>query len=156
MEMIKTIAINICIVMIITGIFSVLVPSKNFEKILSFAISLFFVCSIAIPLIRGELKFDFTPQNEYLSSFENDLDMSMDDSVKSLAQNNLTSVIDELLRQNDIIAKKIDVSINITEDDSININNVKIHISENDEIFELKIKEIILREVGITPEIKRE
>ncbi len=152
-QTIKIVAVNICIVMIITGVFSVLVPGKSFEKILKFAISLFFVCSVAVPMFSGELSLDFSFDTDFISEYESEFYLSAEESVIKLSEEKIMLAIDEILTQNGISAKKIEVNINIDENDSINITNVEISITENDEIFTLKIKEIVLREVGITPKI---
>ncbi len=60
MEMIRSIGASICITIIVTGIFSILVPGKNMEQTIQLAVGLFFLASIVLPIVNGDWR-DYCP-----------------------------------------------------------------------------------------------
>ena len=65
MSEIKQWAVNICITLAATAVFSMLVPNGSMEKVLKFTISLFFVCCLLTPFLVG------LPQGIRLGSSDN-------------------------------------------------------------------------------------
>lgn len=53
MEQIKQWAVNICITLVVTGVFSMLIPHGSMEKVMKFATSVFFLCCLLLPFFTG-------------------------------------------------------------------------------------------------------
>ena len=69
MSEIKQWAVNICITLAATAVFSMLVPNGSMEKVLKFTISLFFVCCLLTPFLVGLPQIDWEAQTTYQADY---------------------------------------------------------------------------------------
>lgn len=157
MESIKTVAISICVTLIVTGIFSMLLPSQSMEKVMKFSISLFFLVCIVMPFARGDFHFSMHVLN--LSSTENGTEMSKqsEEYFVVIAQNKINTQVEHLLEKNKIHPQKVQSEIHISEDSSIIIKEVKIYFSDKEKniltVTDEQVKEIIKNELELQAQI---
>lgn len=151
MEGIKTIGISICVVLVITSIFSMLMPSEKLGKVLKLTLSLFFIASIITPIASGEVKFNLTLPKES-KAVQYQMDLYANESFVSLAQTNLENSLMRILEQKGLAVQKVKVSINKIGKDNISISEVLITASS--ELDEKQIKSVVKQEIGVEPELK--
>ncbi|MEG2429344.1 MAG: stage III sporulation protein AF [Oscillospiraceae bacterium] len=148
MEVIKNIGINICITLVITAIFTMLVPNNKLDKILKFSISLFFLASLISPFFNSKLDFHINIDDIITSSPQKNISQKADEQFYQIATKNLEMSIEKLLNQKGIPIKKIKIFINNSDNNSIFINKVIVTLDKANEKYISQIKEIIEKEVG--------
>ena len=155
MEVIRDWALTICITAIGGAIFSILTPNNNSEKLIRFVCCLFFLSAVISPIITNPVNFDISSAMEYTMPGldDNALQEGVKNQTEKAAERVIYTAAEKILHENSIKVKKIEINININEDNSILINRLAVHI---DEIFKNNIEEIkdlLEKEVGIEPEI---
>lgn len=152
MEGIKLIGISICITAVVTSIFSMLVPNGKIDKTLNFAISIFFLTSLVSPFFNSKLNFhvDLTASDQEYAA--KNIESEMNKQFLSIAERQLESSLEKSLKEKNIFADKIDLSININADNSISINKVNVWLEKESENI-MEIYELIEEATGIAPQI---
>lgn len=153
MDGIRTVATSICFTLICTGVFSILVPGKGMERVLKFAIGLFFLSSLVLPFTQNHLDFSFSMSRSDREPETQNLEQSFQRNFIELAKRNLELEIDRILNENQIESEKTEITVNINADNSIDITKIVIQIPEDIRSETGKITGLIEKEVGILPEI---
>ncbi|MEG0571352.1 MAG: stage III sporulation protein AF [Oscillospiraceae bacterium] len=154
MEALKSIGMSLCITAVATSIFSMLIPNSNLEKVIKFAVSLFFITGIVSPFINGNLKVDFNFDDITPPSSQTQFSQGVNTQFLTIAQNNLQISITKILEKESIKTKKITVKINISEQKSISINKITVFVDEKYKNEAYRIENIVKKEVGVTPLIE--
>ena len=144
----REILLNISIVAVATALFRLLIPENSFKKQIGFLISCFFVTAVvsfitggkwSVPEISDNLKFgsggqyvDFTEQSVALKKRE--------------IGDELSGRVREVLAGNDIYPSKIYVIVNISEFNSISINEIKLVLPPDGDFAEASA--LVEKEVG--------
>lgn len=150
MEGIKIIGTSICITLVATTIFSMLVPNSKLDKVLRFAISLFFLTSLISPFTTAKLDFSIDLSDIESERGQYQLQAEVDKQFSALAQKNLENSLGRILQTNGINVEKVVVLINKSDIDNISITKLTVYTDGGDN---QKINEIIKKEVGIMPKI---
>lgn len=150
MEAIRSMGVNICITLVITVIFTMLVPSNKLDKILKFSISLFFLASLISPFFNSKLDFHIDMKDVVISSQQKNLNQKADEQFFQMATKNLEVSIEKLLIKKGIKINKIKIFVNNSSDNSIFISKVIVSLNKANEKYESQIKQIIKEEVGVT------
>lgn len=153
MEGIRLIGYTICITIVVTAIFSMLVPNTKLDKVLKFAISLFFLTSIVSPFVNNKLDFTIDMSDTINTSKTEDLSESIQNQFLSVSKKNIESSLVKILAKKNISVKKIDVLININDDNSISINRLMVYIDKGNEKFKSNIEKILKEEAGYVPQV---
>lgn len=135
---------NISAAAIITTVFKLLSPEERYGRQIKLLISCFFIVTI-ISFFRNSTEFiDFSniidtkaPYNDYTVTFEK--------HTANETANNLRQKIKEHLLEENIIPEKIYIDINITDNSSISINEIRL-------VFDNIYSEAAERAVKITRE----
>lgn len=130
METIKLIGTSICVTMIVTAIFFMLVPDKKPEKMLRFSISLFFLTGLISPFVGKSLNFHIDPLLESYEQQEQPLESQISESFATLAAARLERQLEDTLKSEGIIPLKITVSVHIDDSNGISIEQPKIITEE--------------------------
>ena len=124
----------ICVVLVITGIFLMLLPSGNTVKSVKFAIHLFLIISIISPLfnIRADFskavyEYDLNENNAYNSLTE----LYNSELIKSFKKE-LTLTAETVFEKYGIIPQKIEILTNVSKNQSIDITSINITLKESD------------------------
>lgn len=156
MSGIKSVITLMCMVLIITGIFSILVPKSNMDKVIKFVITLFFLSGIVIPIAKGQFDFSFEYSDFKLDKVNASVTDNTKNTITILSEKKLENTSKQILNKNNIECKKVDMDIHILEDDSIDITKFKIYLPRTEQINLKKAQDLILKEVGIKPNIEIE
>jgi len=152
MEQIKEWAVNVCITLIATGVFSMLIPQGSMEKVMRFGVSTFFLCCLILPFWVGMPSFDW--ETEVSASIRTEeLEEGMEEQMKELSRYNIEQVIDRLLSQEEIQAEKIEADIHISEENRVFINSVTVVLAAEQKDKMSKVKEQIKEQLGIEPKV---
>lgn len=153
MNGIRMIAESVCITLIITGIFSLLIPSNTLEKVIKFAIGLFFISSLVLPFTKQQLDFSFDFQQEQQSMQNQMLEQGVENYFITIAEQKLESQIQTLLESNQIFPESVRFQIHIAEDNSIDINEICVTLSEKYQFEQEKVISLIEKEAGLVPKV---
>lgn len=153
MEAIRTIGISLCITVVATTLFSMLLPDGKMDKVVKFAISLFFLTGIISPFFSSELNFRIEVADIIPEQNRTQLVDTMDEQMISLAKVNLENSLERMLTLDGYSVRKIQVEINKSQTNNISISKLMVYIEEETAKSSLQIEKTIQKEVGITPSI---
>ncbi len=154
MENVKTFAVTLCACCIACSILSLLCSDTRMKKVVSLVMGAFIVCSLLLPLfsLSALSKDDINIITESA-----DLDLNTEEAYKKAVLDetakNLVIAADDLLKQENIKVKNIELAIKLSEDDSIYISKIYIYINKTDEHKADKIKSIIEKNMNKEPVI---
>lgn len=131
MEQIKQWAVNICITLIVTGVFSMLIPQGNMEKVMRFAVSTFFLCCLLLPFFTGLPELEWEWEIETYSAAADPLESTVKEQLQALSERNVERVVREMLENAGITAEKIEADIHISEENSVSISRVTVVLKES-------------------------
>ena len=128
-DILKGVVFSACAAAVGISLIDMLYPENRFGKQMRFIFSAVFIIVLATPLVSGELKLD--PQSAEIAASSVKTDEKVVGSYfKASVEKNIALSLTKRLAAAGINTKKISVSINIAEDESISITKV-IFIPEN-------------------------
>ncbi len=147
METFRMISATACFLGITLSVFSKLYPSEKFGKQMKTIFSLVFIISVLTPFMNGELKFHaiteaVTASSAYYQSISENTDAYF---IRAI-ENNISTRLKATLSEEKIFSSEVQTKINISEDNSISINEV-IVLVQNDNYSD-EIKKIIAANIG--------
>ena len=124
------------------------------KKVVSLVMGAFIVCSLLLPLFSLTA---LSADDFRITTDSTGLDIDSEEAYKKAVLDetakNLVLAADDLLKQEDIRAKNIELAIKLSEDDSIYISKIYIYINKADEQKAEKIKSIIEKNMNKEPVI---
>ena len=134
MNTLRTIGYAICVTLVVTSIFLMLLPSGKMAKIVKFAVHLFLLIAILTPFIGQPI--DFSSSAEAFTWEQNETAKS----INELADEQLLRSFDKSLRlqaeavfkKYEIVPEKIEFSMNVQSDRSIDISKLEILLKGSD------------------------
>lgn len=155
MDSFRSIAFTACFLGIVITIFNSLYPSDKFAKQIKTIFSLIFILSIAKPIVSG--KISFPEIGDTVSASAEHYETLNDNTYKyfiSSVENNISAALETKLHEKNIYPEEIETSINISENGSISINEVKITLNDMTESYEARRCIIDETESGVTVTVK--
>lgn len=130
---IKSVAAAACGTLMITGIFMMLVPSAAQQKVLRLSVSLFFLLSLAAPLIGSAPQWQenaalWEERGEAATDFRS---LTQEQLIRTFRQQ-LESQARDILREEGITPLDIRFSIHTGEDGRISITSLEILLDQRD------------------------
>ncbi len=158
MELIRNWATVVCITLVVTILFSMLVPKGSMERVLQFSISLFFIVSFITPFItqfssfRLDVSASAQVEESNLESVSA-LEESFEQKLLELTKENLEEKGKGFLEEIGVRCQKISVSINKEEDDSITISKITVWLDNAYQSRQAEIEEKLTEEMMARPEL---
>lgn len=155
MESFRLMAITACFLGIVITIFNSLYPSEKFAKQVKIIFSLIFILSIIKPFAAGKL---YLPESERAVSASAESYNALGDNVYgyfiSSVEENISASVAAKLREKNIYPEEIKTSINISDNGSISINEVRITLKDSLQRSEVErcVREVT--ESGVTVIVK--
>lgn len=106
-------------------------PSERYEKQLRTLFAMLFIAAAAAPFLNGSINFNLDGGEEYTEEVIQSSAIYSQSVMKGQIMRSLRDELASLLKKNNITAEEISVSVNITEDNCINISEVSISISDS-------------------------
>lgn len=156
MEALKAWGTTVCIAALAAGIAGIIAPSGKMEKVYKFAVSLFFLCCLLVPLFS--LK-NITPDSISLSQTGSMSNAALSSAVKeqaaSVAQQNVASLVDNCCRSKGVVPVKIRVQIAFAGSSSkMSVSLVRVVLKSSDMPKQAEITDTIKNKLGIDVKIK--
>lgn len=152
MDTIREWAASICITLVATSIFSMLIPHGGMEKVMKFAISTFFISCLLSPFWSGLPNLSWEAEAAIQSDYSG-ISSQMNEQVIRLSEANLRRVIGEILEENGIKTEKISPQVHISDDGSISISKVMVELAEDENKNVQSVQELIEQETGLEAEV---
>lgn len=153
MEAVRTIGMSVCVTAAVTGIFSMLLPDAGFDKVLKFAISLFFLTGLAAPFASGKLEFHMESVEWEPPVVQQELSGRLMNQFSMLAEQQLAAGVENALSAQGIPTKKVKASIHIDEAGSVSITRLEVFLPKGEEENAEKAAAAALQETGIAPDV---
>lgn len=153
METIRAIGMSVCITAVVTGIFSMLVPDARLEKVLKFAISLFFLTGLVTPFASGGLEFHVDLEELTAPAARQELNDAVGAQFLPLAEQQLAAGVENVLAAKGIPVKKVTVSIHIDGTERVSINRIEILLPKGAEEQAGSAAAVTRQETGIDPDV---
>ncbi|MCM1023394.1 MAG: stage III sporulation protein AF [Prevotella sp.] len=127
METFRAVSVTACFLSIVIAIFGSLYPSEKFAGQLKMIFSLIFILSLIKPVLNGKLNLPEITETAAASTSDYEaLRSGADEYFIRSAEKNIGAVLEASLHEIGIYPEEIETSINISENYSISINEVKI------------------------------
>lgn len=157
MDTIKAISFSICITIVVTSIFSMLMPHSKLDKVIGFAISLFFLTGIVSPFFSSKISFNISLDDIIPKKSTEYMQTSIQSGMNVLTQKSLENTVERLLEKEKIDVAEVQISINKISYDHISISKVMVYINKSNQIDIVsdteKITSIVKQQIGVLPEI---
>ncbi len=144
----KTI-LYICISIIISSIFFILIPKKNMESPIKFALNLFLICIIIAPFSSKIETIDFSKYSKIIQNNRLNL-KNIEQKINESNKKNLENALKFVFLKNGY--KNVDISIDIDQEEKT--TNITVTIPKNKNYDEEKIKNMVKQETGIIPKVE--
>lgn len=131
METFRAISLTACFLGIVITLFSTLYPSQKFAKQMKIIFSLIFLLSIIKPVVNGKL--DFPDIGEAVSAstdYYREISDNTDEYFILAIESNISTTLTAELQAQNIYPEEIQTSINISENNSISISEVRIVLND--------------------------
>lgn len=152
MSAISHLALALCYLSVGVTVMSLFLPQKRTRKIFGFVLGLFVICSLTTCIGNTAVKWkDVIAIDEIKLPTVGAEDY--DELIKQTTADNLVAAADEILRAEGIEARDIQISLKISDEGRIYVNNVVIYISENDLLRKQEIRNIIYRNLSKEPSV---
>lgn len=153
MNGLKAVSLTLCYTCVAVSLITVLIPQKRTRRIMSFVIGLFFISTFitAVSAQVGEIDFDTPDVSEIPIPTYSEQDRQ--DTVAQMTADNLTQSLKELLHNEGIDPKDIQLTLKISDEGRISVIRAVIYISETERDQTEKIKSIVYRNISKEPEI---
>ena len=151
MSALSHLALCLCYISVVVTVISLFLPQKRTRKVFSFVIGLFVICSL-ISVIRNVSvsigDFEIKAPDPLPAAAQ-----EYQEQVKQMTVENLVAATDELLRSEGIEAKDISITLKISDEGRIYVEDVVIYISENDLFRKQDVQRIIYGNLAKEPRV---
>lgn len=153
MDNISQWATVICIAAVVCVLFELLSPKGSMEKMLRFVLGLFMLCAIILPITQGAFTFhfDFSPQESFEQ--KSDFEQQTEEQIKELGKESVSTLTQQCMNKMNVEAKKIEISMDTKQDNSISIVMVTVTIDPKDKDQKIKIRDTLKKELGLEVQV---
>lgn len=134
METFRAISLTACFLGIVIAIFDGLYPSEKFAGQMKIIFSLIFILCLAKPVAEGKFKLPEIADTVAASSdYYSELSENADEYFIGSVENNISASLTAALNEAKIYPSEVKTSINISENYSISISEVRIVLNDPQE-----------------------
>lgn len=155
MEALKSWGITICLAALAASIAAIIAPSGKMEKVFKFALSLFFLCCMLVPIFSlKNIKLNLNMTQESSIS-NNELSSTVSKQATDIAQQNIAQLVASCCRS--CGAEPIAVNVKIaskSSSDIMSIESAEVLLKTSDMSKKGMIADAVKKELGITVNIK--
>lgn len=156
MEALKSWGTAVCLAALAAGIAGIVAPTGKLEKAFKFAVSLFFLCCLLVPLFNlNKVSLGGIRLGAPTSSAAN---AALEDTLSSQAEGMAESNVEKLVENccSDSGVKPLDVDIGVTADGTggLTVTSVEITLRKADMPKQSRIKDTVQNRLGLAVKIK--
>lgn len=158
MEVLRSWGTTVCLAALAAGIAGIIAPSGKMEKVYKFAVSLFFLCCLLVPLFSlKNISLGSVSLNQTSNVSNRQLNSAVSEQAASVAQQNVSSLVENCCRSCGAVPEKINVQIAFAGGSSsseMSVSSTEVVLHSSDMSKKAKIVDTIKNKLGIDVEIK--
>ncbi len=131
MDTFRAVSLTACFLGIVTAIFNAMYPSDKFAGQMKIIFSLIFILCLAKPVAEGKLSLpEFSEAAPASLDYYSELNENADEYFIRSVENNISASLAATLGEAKIYPREVETSINISENYSISISEVRIVLND--------------------------
>lgn len=148
MDSIKQWAMTICFAALAAGLANIIAPKGNLEKVYKFAVSLFFLCCVLVPLfnLKG-ISLNINMQS--VSQQNSNLQKTVDEQKLSETQSSVSALITETCKKKGVTPLSVTTKAAIDKSGNISISSAVIKLKKDNLVKKAEITTAVKDELGI-------
>lgn len=154
MEVLKQWAVTVIFSSIFGAAVQLLTPKGKMERAVKTTVSLFFLCALLSPFLTGKFDFawdDFDDKKLFFKSEILSQQENLNKTVLNQMQTEAENIIYKMVRSADINEASVNVDMDISEENSIVINEIKISVPVKDRNAAVKLLPDVKETFGVMP-----
>ena len=155
MDTIRSTAVSLCATLVVTGIFSMLLPEGGWNRYARFAVRLFLLLSLVLPFAGGDFRLDLESGSSWEEPAGNagEMEALAEEQLLRNFTANLELAGEQALEEAGIPFQKIEVTVHIADEQRIDITNIRITLEPGAERFAGEAESAVAERLGKTPEV---
>lgn len=156
MEAIRQWAFTVCVAAVIIGVLYAFVPrSGGMQKLFNLAATAFFLCCLLSPVLLNFAlpEIDLAPAETLAQQNAEQVSNTLNMQAIGLFGTQVQEIVTETVRSLDIKPNSVEVFVNINEDDSIFISEIKIGLAQRYQPREDEVIAAVKTQTGIDPQV---
>lgn len=156
MDAIKSWAMTLCFAAIAAGMAGIIAPSGNLEKVYKFAVSLFFLACVLIPVFQFKnisLPEISISQTDISNDTLSDVSKTVADQEIEVSKEKISELITQICKQAAVTPLGIYVNIDRSKDGALSINKIKLILRREDMKRQSEIQSAVKKELGLNIEV---
>jgi hypothetical protein len=125
MEQLKSLIKSICIISAVICLVGGLISGTRLKSQMKMILNLIFITVVITPVIKGTLNIELPDAESYFNQDYSE-DTAYRESLKKQMEKNVADVLMEQIEANGIKCSEIEIDINISETNSIDISSVTV------------------------------
>ena len=154
MEAIKSWASAVCFAALAAGMAGILTPRGNLEKISKFAVSLFFLCCILMPVFKFRQVSLQLPAVQTTSGQTSTLEQTVQKQSGEQAEEKLSEIVKNECIRNGVTPQSVQVSLATDADGSYRIREVSVVLGKKDMAGKNSLQSLIKKDLGLDAAIR--
>ena len=155
MDTVRSVAASLCVTLIATGIFSMLLPNAGWNRFAKFGVRLFLLLSLVSPFLSGNIDWDLAA-----ASYQTEAD-AVRSALSGLSERqlletfaaNLEESARETLESAGIVPDKIAAAVHIADEQRIDISELNITLPEEEKSRGDQASQLIAEAFGTEPQL---
>ena len=156
MDLLKSWGITVCLAALAAGIAGIIAPTGKMEKVYKFAVSLFFLCCLLVPLfsLKNITLRSVRLDNAYNRTNSNMIYTVSEQAIR-IARINITDLIISCCRNSGTVPERVDVKI-AYNNGKMSVGSVKVTLKATDDKKCQSVREAIKNKLGLDATISTE
>jgi hypothetical protein len=149
MDFLKSWGITVCLAALAAGIAGIIAPTGKMEKVYKFAVSLFFLCCLLVPLFSlKNITLRSVQVDDSYGTTNSGMNAAVSEQAKSIAEQNVTNLVESCCRSCGTVADRIDVQIAFS-DGKMSVSSVEVKLKVSDKRKLKNVQETIKNKLGL-------
>lgn len=149
MDSIKQWVMTVCFAALAAGLANIIAPKGNMEKVYKFAVSVFFLCCVLVPLfdLKGvslHMNLASTPQQQ-----NSTLQRTVQEQELSETKDSVSALITSTCQKSGVTPASVTVNAQISQSGVISIINAAVKLKKGDASKKSEIIPAVKQELGI-------
>ena len=154
MDMLKSWGITVCMAALAAGIAGIIAPTGKMEKVYKFAVSLFFLCCLLVPLFNlKNIALRSVRIADSNTTTASGLTETVSAQAQSVAEQNVANLVESCCRNCGTIPQKIDVQIAYSGV-KMSVRSVTVMLKASDRTKQKIVKDAIKDKLGLLANVR--
>lgn len=155
MDLLKSWGITVCLAALSAGIAGIMAPAGKMEKTFKFVVSLFMLCCLLLPLLSFyNINLQCLQFKATNSAANSDLTKTVASQQEQMARQNISKLISDCCKSCGVTPRAVNVFLIKDKNNTYSVTAPEIVILHEDMAKQEKIKETVMKRLGIDIKIK--